>query len=77
MSEYYFRETEDVFLAATLYALGFDLRYMDASRGKYYFGFSATDEVIDAMEKYPDGKVLVEPQKLFQSYGLLKLKMYE
>lgn len=77
MKENQFQTTE-YYLTITLLTIGedlIDIRRNDGS-ARAIFVFKNSSTLNKNIEKYRQGKVLVEPQKLFMNHKLIKSRLY-
>ena len=71
--------TRDLYLAATLLSLDFELAGLDyqleGTRSVGYFNFENTKLVLDAEKDYWDSKLVIEPRKFISNMRDLKSRV--
>jgi len=71
--------TSEYYLAATLLALKENLQAIEKQKGsnRAVFIFSPSPTIAKNVEKFRQGKLLIEPQSLFAQHKSLKNRLYD
>ncbi len=72
-------QTEDLFLCVTLTVFGFHLESIEINTNsqRASFVFHISDDLLKTIENYWKQQLSVEPQRLFQSYRLVRNRLQE
>ena len=73
MKEVYMYETTDIYCATTLHALGYPVLDIYGDTKKVFVFDAGVQDVVD---DYFQGKLLVDPNKLFFSFKTMKQRIY-
>ncbi len=68
--------TTHMYLATALSSEGFVLIEIDSREPRKKFVFQDTDELQDAVQRFHNRKMLVEPNELFYQLKLIRARLY-